>query len=76
MAEFKNQNRQGQYQPESAKREREPVSKAGKSAPEKSANEQRERDRASHADQSHEDNARGDRNPGNFQQDQKRGGDR
>ena len=75
MAEFKNQNKQGQYQPESAKRERESASKTGKSAPEKSANEQRERDRASHADQS-QDNARGDRNPGNFQQDQKRGSDR
>ena len=71
MAEFKNQNQQGQYQPESAKRERESASKAGKSA-----HEQRERDRASQADKSHQDNARGDRNPGNFQIDQKRGGDR
>jgi hypothetical protein len=71
MAEFKNQNQQGQYRPESAKREQESASKAGKSA-----HEQRERDRASQADKSHQDNARGDRNPGNFQQDQKRGGER
>ena len=71
MAEFRNQNQQGQYKPDSAKREQESASKAGKSA-----QEQREKDRASHADQSHQDNARGDRNPGNFQQDQKRGSER
>jgi hypothetical protein len=40
----------------------EPASKPGKRA-----YEERERDRASQIDQSHQDNARGDRNPGNFQ---------
>ena len=44
MAEFKNPNQQGQFRPESAKREQESASKAGKSA-----HEQRERDRASQA---------------------------
>jgi hypothetical protein len=37
--------------------------------PAKHAYEERERERASHADQSHQDNARGDRNPGNFRND-------
>ena len=37
------------------------------STPGKRPFEERERDRASHSDQSHQDNARGDRNPGNFQ---------
>jgi general stress protein YciG len=34
--------------------------------------EQRERERASQVDQSHQDNARGDRNPGNSQNDRER----
>jgi hypothetical protein len=37
------------------------------SKPGKRPFEEHERDRASHSDQSHQDNARGDRNPGNFQ---------
>ena len=37
------------------------------SKPGKRAHEEHERDRASQIDQSHQDNARGDRNPGNFQ---------
>jgi len=45
----------------------ESASKPGQRAPEKRAFEERERDRASQIDQSHQDNARGDRNPGNFQ---------
>jgi general stress protein YciG len=40
---------------------------AGK--PSKHAYEERERDRASQIDKSHQDNARGDRNPGNFRND-------
>ena len=43
---------------------------AGK--PGKRAFEERDRDRASQIDQSHQDNARGDRNPGNFQNDRDR----
>jgi general stress protein YciG len=42
------------------------------SKPGKQAYEERERDRASQIDQSHQDNARGDRNPGNFQNDRER----
>ena len=37
------------------------------SKPGKHAYDERERDRASNPDQGHQDNARGDRNPGNFQ---------
>jgi general stress protein YciG len=57
MAE--NRNQQHAPKPESA-------SRPGKRA------EERERDRASQIDQSHQDNARGDRNPGNFQNDRER----
>ena len=42
------------------------------SKPGKHGYEERERDRASQSDQSHQDNARGDRNPGNFQNDRER----
>jgi general stress protein YciG len=42
------------------------------SKPGKHAYEERERERASQVDQSHQDNARGDRNPGNFQNDRER----
>ena len=42
------------------------------SKPGKRSYEQHERDRASHSDQSHQDNARGDRNPGNFRNDRER----
>jgi general stress protein YciG len=42
------------------------------SKPGKHAFEERERDRASQVDQSHQDNARGERNPGNFQNDRER----
>jgi general stress protein YciG len=42
------------------------------SKPEKRSYEQRERERASQVDQSHQDNGRGDRNPGNFQNDRER----
>jgi general stress protein YciG len=42
------------------------------SKPAKHAFEERERERASQADKSHQDNARGDRNPGNFQNDRER----
>ena len=59
MAE--NRNQQHAPKPESASR------------PGKRAFEERERDRASQIDQSHQDNARGDRNPGNFQNDRERG---
>ena len=63
MAENKNPQ-QPQYQqgnrPDSPKPE-------SASKPGKRAYDERERDRASQADQSHQDNARGDRNPGNFQ---------
>jgi hypothetical protein len=62
MADFKNQqpqhpqgNRTDSPKPESA------------SKPGKHGYEERERDRASNPDQSRQDNARGDRNPGNFQ---------
>ena len=62
MADFKNQqphhqqgNRTDSPKPESA------------SKPGKHGYEERERDRAGHPDQGHQDNARGDRNPGNFQ---------
>ena len=58
MAE--NRNQQHSPKPESA------------SKPGKRANEERERDRASQIDQSRQDNARGDRNPGNFQNDRER----
>jgi general stress protein YciG len=58
MAE--NRNQQHTPKPESA------------SKPGKQAYEERERDRASQIDQSHQDNARGDRNPGNFQNDRER----
>jgi hypothetical protein len=58
------QHQQGGYQqgnrPDSPKPE-------SASKPGKRAYEERERDRASQIDQSHQDNARGDRNPGNFQ---------
>ena len=58
------QHQQGSYQqgnrPDSPKPE-------SASKPGKRAYEERERDRASQIDQSHQDNARGDRNPGNFQ---------
>lgn len=57
------QHQQGGYQqgnrPDSPKPE-----SAGKVG--KRAYEERERDSASEIDQSHHDNARGDRNPGNF----------
>lgn len=46
------------------------------SKPTKRAYEERERDRASQADQSHQDNARGDRNPGNFQNNPNKGSQR
>jgi hypothetical protein len=52
---FQQGNRPDSPKPESA------------SKPGKRAYEERERDRASQVDQSHQDNARGDRNPGNFQ---------
>jgi general stress protein YciG len=42
------------------------------SKPGKHAYEERERDRASEIDKSHQDNARGDRNPGNFRNDPER----
>lgn len=42
------------------------------SKPGKRPHEERERDRASQIDQSHQDNARGDRNPGNFRNDPER----
>jgi hypothetical protein len=53
--QFQQDNRPDSPKPESA------------SKPGKRAYEERERDRASQVDQSHQDNARGDRNPGNFQ---------
>jgi len=58
MAE--NRNQQHAPKPESA------------SKPGKHGYEERERDRANQIDQSHQDNARGDRNPGNFQNDRER----
>ena len=57
---FQQGNRPDSPKPESA------------SKPGKRAYEERERDRASQVDQSHQDNARGDRNPGNFQNDRER----
>lgn len=42
------------------------------SKPGKRAEEDRERDRASQIEHAHHDNARGDRNPGNFQNDRER----
>jgi hypothetical protein len=53
--QFRQDNRPDSPKPESA------------SKPGKRAHDERERDRASQVDQSHQDNARGDRNPGNFQ---------
>ena len=58
--QFQQGNRPDSPKPESA------------SKPGKRAYEERERDRASQIDQSHQDNARGDRNPGNFQNDRER----
>ena len=52
---FQQGNRPDSPKPESA------------SKPGKRAHEEHERERASQIDQSHQDNARGDRNPGNFQ---------
>lgn len=60
MPENKNRNWPDSAKPESA------------SKPGKRAFEERERDRASHVDQSHQDNARGDRNPGNFRNEPER----
>src|SRR5262245_53374732 len=57
-------NRQDSPKPESA------------SKPGKRGYDERERDRASHPDQSRQDNARGDRNPGNFQDNPNKGGQR
>ena len=63
MAENKNPQ-QPQYQ--QGHRPDSPKPESG-SKPGKHGYDERERDRASQADQSHQDNARGDRNPGNFQ---------
>lgn len=60
MAENKNRNWSDSPKPESATK------------PGKQAYEERERERASQADQSHQENARGDRNPGNFRNDPER----
>jgi hypothetical protein len=62
--QFQQGNRPDSPKPESA------------SKPGKRAYEERERDRASQVDQSHQDNARGDRNPGNFRKAERKGSER
>jgi hypothetical protein len=64
MAENRNEENRGMprdyAKPDSAKPE-------SASKPGKRAYDERDRERASEADKLHQDNARGDRNPGNFQ---------
>lgn len=62
-----NRNQGGNWRPDQQGAKPESASKPGKHA-----YEERERDRASQIDKSHQDNARGDRNPGNFQNDRER----
>ena len=62
MADFKNQQPQHQQGNRTDSPKPESASKPGKHG-----YEERERDRASNPDQGRQDNARGDRNPGNFQ---------
>jgi general stress protein YciG len=65
MAENRNQHDNWSRDQQGAKPE-------SASKPGKRAYEERERDRASQIDKSHQDNARGDRNPGNFRNDPER----
>jgi general stress protein YciG len=74
MAENKHPQQQPQHQQGGYQQGNRPDSPKPESAskPGKRSYEERERDRASQIDQSHQDNARGDRNPGNFQNDRDR----
>jgi general stress protein YciG len=65
MAENRNQHDNWSRDQQGAKPE-------SASKPGKRAYEERERDRASQIDKSHQDNARGNRNPGNFRNDRER----